>query len=238
MPMAGLGSRFSKAGYTLPKPLIPVLGKPMYAWATDSLPLHLADKLIFILLESQPEFNDLKTDILQRYAHYQPIILSVPELTRGQSETVLASRDLINNKAPLLIHNADTAYESTKTWLDDLSFTQPDGALLVFESNQNRWSFSKEDATGRVIEVREKDPISCWASTGTYYFARGSDFVRLAEIHIQGKYVESGEFYVAPLYNDLIAEGGHVKNYRIDRLLCFGTPEDLTQTLKDLKDRN
>lgn len=234
MPMAGLGSRFRDAGYALPKPLIPVLGKPMYAWATDCLPLDKADRLIFILLASQPEYPELKADIETRYAAYNPAVLSVPELTRGQSETVLASRELIDSPVPLLIHNADTGYEIGDAWIEDIEHHKPDGALLVFKSRENRWSFSRTDDRGRVVEVREKDPISCWASTGTYYFGKGSDFVRLAERRIIGEKVESGEFYVAPLYNDLIGEGSHVVNYEIDRLFCFGTPEDLDATLSTL----
>jgi dTDP-glucose pyrophosphorylase len=234
MPMAGLGSRFRDAGYDLPKPLIPVLGQPMYACATDSLPLERCSKLIFILLESQPEFHDLKADILERYEAYSPVVLSVPELTRGQSETVLVAAEYINNAEPLLIHNADTGYDISPEWLNDLDETRPDGALLVFKSTENRWSFSREDDDGRVVEVREKDPISHWASTGTYYFGRGSDFCRLAAKRISGDRIESGEFYVAPLYNDLIEEGGCVKNYEISSLYCYGTPEDFQETLSKL----
>src|SRR5689334_6975727 len=106
IPMAGLGSRFAKAGYTIPKPLIPVLGKPMYAWAAESLPLVHARRIIFILLATQPECAGLRADILTRFAAHAPVVLTVPALTRGQSETVLAARDYIANDAPLLIHNA------------------------------------------------------------------------------------------------------------------------------------
>jgi NDP-sugar pyrophosphorylase family protein len=232
MPMAGLGSRFRDVGYDIPKPLIPVIGKPMYTWATDSLPLEHCARLIFILLESQPEFEELKADILKRYASHNPLILGVTEVTRGQSETVLAAKHLINSNTPLLIHNADTGYEIDSEWIDSLESQKPDGALLVFESEEDRWSFSREDDTGRVIEVREKEPISCWASTGTYYFARGKDFVRFAEERINEHQLESGEFYIAPIYNDLIAQGATIRNYRINKLLSFGTPEDLDNFLK------
>lgn len=230
--MAGLGSRFRDAGYELPKPLIQIHGVPMYAKATESLPLHNALRLIFILLESQPEFDDLKTDIENRFARFDPIILSVPELTRGQSETVLMAKAYINSEEPLLIHNADTGFDIDPDWINKLEKENPDGALLVFESREPRWSFSKENSDGEVIEVREKIPISHWASTGTYYFARGADFCRLAEARIHKELVEADEFYVAPLYNDLIAEGRTVRNFLIDQLYCFGTPEDLRITLE------
>ena len=89
IPMAGLGSRFQQAGYTVPKPLIDVRGRPMYAWAADSLPLEFATRLIFILLASQPEFPQLRDDIRRRYAKHSPIVLDVPTLTAGQAITVL-----------------------------------------------------------------------------------------------------------------------------------------------------
>ncbi len=234
MPMAGLGSRFTNTKYQLPKPLIPIFEKPMYAWATESLPLEYAKNLIFILLESQPEFPILKADILKRYVKYNPIILSVPRVTRGQSETVLAATEFINNDSPILIHNADTAFEIKSDWVVDLKTNNLDGALLVFQSSESRWSYSKEDANGRVIEVREKQPISQWASTGTYYFGSGSTFVKLAQSRIKAGLIESNEFYIAPLYNDLIKANGKVKNYQITRLYCFGTPADLEETVKFL----
>lgn len=234
IPMAGLGSRFRQAGYSTPKPLIPVLGKPMYAWAADSLPLVHASRVIFILLATQPECEELQADILSRYAAHTPIVLTVPELTRGQAETVLAARDLIVNDEPLLIHNADTGFDIDPAWAVDAVSRKLDGALLVFRSNETRWSYSRADEHGRVVEVREKIAISPWASTGTYWWGRGRDYVELAESRMNANSKEAGEYYVGPLYNDLIARGAHVANYEIQRLLCFGTPEDLAVTLQEL----
>lgn len=234
IPMAGLGSRFRQAGYSIPKPLIPVLGKPMYAWAADSLPLVHASRVIFILLATQPECEELRADILARYADHTPIVLTVPELTRGQAETVLAARDLILNDEPLLIHNADTGFDIDSAWAVDAVSRKLDGALLVFRSNETRWSYSRADEQGRVVEVREKIVISPWASTGTYWWGRGRDYVELAEVRMNSDSKEAGEYYVGPLYNDIIARGAHIANYEIQRLLCFGTPEDLAVTLREL----
>ena len=63
MPMAGRGSRFAQIGITTPKPLIPVRGKPMYAWATEGLPLSLARRLIFICLARALVDRALERDI-------------------------------------------------------------------------------------------------------------------------------------------------------------------------------
>jgi NDP-sugar pyrophosphorylase family protein len=234
MPMAGLGSRFRQAGFTVPKPLIEVEGRPMYAWATESLPLDRSTRLIFILLASQPECPDLQRDIEKRYARHNPIVLTVPELTAGQAITVLRAREYINLDEPLLIHNADTAFDADPKWVDQAWNDKMDGALLVFNSNEKRWSFSRDNAQGWVDQVREKEVISPWATTGTYWFRRGSDFVREAEARVQSGRRDASEYYVGPLYNDLIAEGARVKNFVIKKLYCFGTPEDLEVTLRDL----
>lgn len=234
IPMAGLGSRFQQAGYTTPKPLIDVLGRPMYAWATESLPLEFATRLIFVLLATQPEFRVLREDILRRYDRHQPVVCDVPALTAGQAITVLRAKEWIDNNEPLLIHNADTAFTINPRWAQDAWRRECDGALLVFESNEKRWSFSRENAAGWVDEVREKMVISPWASTGTYWFRRGADFVRLANERVQAGRKEASEYYVGPLYNDLLARGARVKNFRIDRLFCFGTPEDYLNTLAEL----
>lgn len=238
MPMAGLGSRFRDAGYKLPKPLIDVLGRPMYAWATESLPLDKSTRLIFILLASQPECPELTRDIQQRYAKHSPIVVTVPELTAGQAITVLRAKEFINNDEPCLIHNADTAFDVDHAWVEKAWHDGMDGALLVFNSNEKRWSFSRENAAGFVDEVREKEVISPWASTGTYWFRRGADFVRMAESRLNAGRREAAEYYVGPLYNDMIATGSKVKNYPIRKLYCFGTPDDLTTTLKQMDAAN
>jgi hypothetical protein len=158
----------------------------------------------------------------------------VPALTAGQAITVLQTKEWIDAAEPLLIHNADTAFTIKSGWVQEAWRQNCDGALLVFGSQEERWSYSREGPDGTVAEVREKQVISPWASTGTYWFRRGSDFVRLAEARARIGHRDVSEYYVGPLYNDLIAEGAKVKNFPIDRLFCFGTPDDYERTLSEL----
>lgn len=227
MPMAGRGSRFAEVGYALPKPLIDVRGRPMYAWAMDSLPLSLARRVIFICLEEHLRDRALADDIHARYAALDPVIVSLDHVTEGQACTVLEARRWIDNDDPLVIYNADTF---CTTGLDARLRALPaeaDGLLSVFQAPGDKWSFARVDEHGRVVETAEKRRISEWATTGLYYFSRGRDFVRHADAMIAANERERGEFYVAPVYNRLIAEGSNILIDVAHEVWVLGTPEDL-----------
>lgn len=227
MPMAGRGSRFVEVGQTVPKPLIDVRGRPMYAWAMDSLPLALAKRVIFICLAEHLRDRALADDIEARYRAFDPVIVGLDKVTEGQACTVLEARAWIDNDAPLVIYNADTFSTSglearLQTLPDDV-----DGVLSVFRAPGDKWSFARTDPDGRVVETAEKRRISEWATTGLYHFARGHDFVHHADAMIAANERERGEFYVAPVYNRMIAAGGNVQIDVAHEVWVLGTPEDL-----------
>lgn len=227
MPMAGRGSRFAEIGIDTPKPLIDVLGRPMYAWAMESLPLGLANRVIFICLEEHLKNPALESDIRSRYGSLNPEIIRLGEVTEGQACTVLKARDWIDNDEPLLIYNADTYCRTT---LADRLPRLPadiDGLLGVFRAAGDKWSFARADASGRVLETAEKKRISDWASTGLYYFRRGRDFVNHADAMIAAGERVNREFYVAPVYNRLIAAGARIFIDPAEEVWVLGTPEDL-----------
>jgi UDP-N-acetylglucosamine diphosphorylase / glucose-1-phosphate thymidylyltransferase / UDP-N-acetylgalactosamine diphosphorylase / glucosamine-1-phosphate N-acetyltransferase / galactosamine-1-phosphate N-acetyltransferase len=225
--MAGRGSRFAETGVDVPKPLIDVRGKPMYSWAVDSLPLSLARSVIFICLHEHLQTQDLEADIRSRYAHLNPVLLSLNQVTEGQACTVLAARDLIDSDEPLLIYNADTYCRSALTETLSQTDQQLDGLIGVFQAAGDKWSFARMDKTGYVVETAEKRRISDWATTGLYYFSKGRNFVRYADEMIAGNDRVNGEFYVAPVYNRMIAAGAHVRADKACEVWVLGTPEDL-----------
>ncbi|MBI3837573.1 MAG: glycosyltransferase family 2 protein [Planctomycetia bacterium] len=227
MPMAGRGSRFVQIGIRTPKPLIDVRGKPMYAWATDGLPLSLARRLIFICLREHLDDLALARDIKSRYARYNPAIIALDEVTQGQACTVLVARALIENDEPLLIFNADTYCPTTLVQALEALGPNVDGVLDVFSAPGDKWSFARIDEGGRVLETAEKRRISEWATTGLYYFCRGRDFVRHAEAMIAAGERSNQEFYVAPVYNRMIAAGANIRANIVDKVWVLGTPEDL-----------
>jgi NDP-sugar pyrophosphorylase family protein len=227
IPMAGRGKRFAECGFKDPKPLIPVLGKPMYAWAVDGLPLDPASRLIFVCLREHLEGSALEDDIRTRYAEFSPEIISLDKVTDGQACTVLAARDQIDTNDDLLIFNADTHCPTTLKQALSRFGSDVAGVLDVFRGQGDHWSFARTDLEGRVLETAEKRRISEWATTGLYYFRLGRDFVRHAEEMIRLGERSNGEFYVAPVYNRMIAMGADVRVNPISEIWVLGTPEEL-----------
>lgn len=227
IPMAGRGNRFLERGTTIPKPLIPVRGRPMYSWAMDSLPLDKAGRVIFVCLEEHLRERELSADIEARYGRWNPMVIPLSQVTEGQACTVLCASAWINNDDPLLIYNADTFLISDigarLALLDD----DVDGLLSVFRARGDHWSFARVDSTGRVVETAEKRRISEWATTGLYYFARGREFVHHAESMIRADERERGEFYVAPVYNRMIRSGARIEVDVASQVWVLGTPQEL-----------
>ena len=227
MPMAGRGSRFAEVGYSLPKPLIDVRGRPMYAWAMDSLPLELARRVIFVCLEEHLQDLRLREDIRTRYAALDPIIISLSKVTEGQACTVLEAREWIDTAEPLIIYNADTfCTTNLRSVLRELP-ADVDGVIGVFHATGDKWSFARVNEHGDVVETAEKRRISDWATTGLYHFSRGADFVAHTDAMIAANERVQNEFYVAPVYNRLIAAGGKVRIDVAREVWGLGTPEDL-----------
>lgn len=229
IPMAGRGSRFVKAGFTLPKPLIKVRGKTMVEWAMRSF-AFLPQKnvhYIFIVLKEHNKGKRMEKTLLRLFGK-QTTVIELEQLTEGQAETCLAAKSYIQNYNRLFIFNCDT-YSVTPDLMHDIQTHEPDGLLVCFHATDPRYSFARLDTYGYVDKTAEKKAISNHASNGMYYFKHGYYFVEAAERAIAHKEVQNGEFYVAPLYNHLITLGKKVRVHETKENWVLGTPEELAR---------
>jgi dTDP-glucose pyrophosphorylase len=232
IPMAGRGQRFIDAGYTQPKMLIKAKGKTLLEWSVDSLPLELCTNLIFILLEEHQKFG-IEELVLDKYKEHNPKFIYLKNPTRGQAETVLLSSHCWDLKRELLIYNIDTAFTS-KNLAYSLMNNKSDGILGAFvdKSDSSKYSYAKKNKEDLVVEVVEKDKISNFALSGLYHFSNPQDFIKIAEKNIQEDNRVKGEFYIAPIYNQLINEGKKFILDLCDSITVLGTPEELKVFLK------
>jgi HAD superfamily hydrolase (TIGR01509 family) len=228
IPMAGAGSRFEKAGYTFPKPLISVHGSPMIKVVVDNL--NFDAHHIFIAQREHREKYNL-TSLLGLISKDCDII-DVDGLTEGACCTTLLAKHLIDNDSPLLIANSDQYLDwNTSEFMYKMQEQDVDAGMVTFRSTHPKWSFAKVDSDGYVTEVAEKNPISDIATAGIYYWKHGRDYVRYAEQMIAKEIRFNNEFYVCPVFNQAVADGKKIKTYDIDGMWGIGTPEDLNTFL-------
>ena len=222
IPMAGLGSRFKASGYTVPKPLIPIEGKPMIENAVDTL--GIKGNFIFI---TQKKHN-LKSHLQSIYTNCN--VIEIDYITKGSACTCLLAKEYINNNLPLIITNCDQIM-----WWDDKSFATfvenypYDGFVVTYTSDTIKNSYIRLNRDGFGVELAEKQVISSISLNGIHYWRQGKDFVYSAETMIKNNENYNGEFYVAPTYNNLIKKGKKIGVYHIpnEQHNAVGTPEDL-----------
>lgn len=232
VPMAGRGSRFVKAGYDLPKPLIEIHGHPMIECVTKNISPTVEHRFIYLCLVEHLEKYNLK----QRLESFSPncVVVTVDKVTEGAACTVLLAKDFINNDDPLMIANSDQFVDiDINNYL--AAGAELDGLIMTMFADDNKWSFIKFDEARHVTMVREKEVISNEATVGIYNFARGRDYVDCAEKMIELNLRVNNEFYVAPVYNIFIERGAKIGFYNVGRLDAgmygLGVPDDLNKFL-------
>lgn len=234
IPMAGAGSRFAKQGFIDPKPLIPIQGIPMIRLVIENLRPNIEHRFIFICQRTHLKAYGLG----EKLAIWAPgsQVIAIDGITEGAACTVLLAKEWINNSDPLMIANSDQYIEcDIDQYLGDLNEHQLDGLIMTMTAHDPKWSFVGL-ADGLVTRVVEKEVISDEATVGIYNFASGSDFVNAAQAMIDQNLRVNNEFYVAPAYNQLIAQGQNIGIYNIGSeargMYGLGTPEDLALFLE------
>ena len=229
IPMAGLGSRFSKQGYVFPKPLIEVKGKPMIQLVVENL--NIDGQYTFIVLQEHIEKYNI--DKMLKLIKPDCNIVITDGITEGAASTTLLAKEFINNENPLVIANSDQYFEwNPREVIYSFMNKNIDGGILTFPSTHPKWSYAKINETGNVVEVAEKNPISNHATVGVYFWTHGSDYVTSAEEMIDKNIRVNNEFYVCPVYNQACEDAQKIKVFHIDRMWGLGTPEDLNHYLQ------
>lgn len=233
IPMAGKGSRFAESGYILPKPLIEVKGKPMIYRVTENIAPQQEHRFIYLCLKEHMEKYDLEKKLLSLSP--ENVVVEVEDVTEGAACTALLAEKYISNDDPLMIANSDQYVD-----IDINEYLRQqdgfDGLIMTMRATDPKWSFIKYDAEGLIREVREKEVISNEATVGIYNFSKGNDFVYYAKQMIEKNIRVNNEFYIAPVYNEMIEAGKRIKYYNIGSenagMYGLGIPADLKKFLQ------
>lgn len=231
IPMAGAGSRFAAAGYTFPKPLIEVRGKPMIKVVVDNL--NVEAHFIFVVQKEHYEKYHLKS-MLNLIAPGCDIAV-IDGMTDGAARTVLHAVPYIQDyDAPLLIANSDQFVEwDSNNTLYAFNAGGVDAGIVTFNATHPKWSYVSLDENGWVNKVAEKEVISDLATVGIYYWKHGRDFIECANTMFDKNIRVNNEFYVAPVFNEAIEKGLKIRTKNADKMWGIGDPESLEIFLKN-----
>lgn len=230
IPMAGAGSRFQRAGYSEPKPLISLNGVPMIRLVIDNLRPTVEHRFIFVCLSEHISRYKLRERLLEWAPN--SITLGIEGVTDGAACTVLKARAYIDNEASLMIANSDQYVNvDIDEYLKSFQLETLDGLIMTMKADDPKWSYVGLTKGQLVTKVVEKQVISDMATVGIYNFSKGSDFVRGADAMIAKNKRSANEFYVAPVYNELLALGSRVGIFDVGKegegMFGLGTPQDL-----------
>ncbi len=233
IPMAGRGARFQEKGYTFPKPLVEIRRKPMIEIVVGNLLPSCDHRYIFICQREHYERYALKETL----ANIAPgcEVVTVEGVTEGAACTVLLAAGYFANEDELIIAISDQYVDfDVNDFIRHARRADLDGDILVFRATHPKWSYVKLESGDLVVEVAEKRPISNLATVGIYYYRRGLDFLSAAEQMITKDIRTNNEFYVCPVYNELILQGRQigVMEIQASQMYGLGTPEDLERFLK------
>lgn len=227
LPMAGLSSRFARVGFNKPKYMLPLAGRPILDWSILSFANDLKREPFLFVFRDVDGTGAFVRERAQSCGVRRPLFVELEAPTRGQAATVAMGLEIagVDDAEPLVVFNIDTLRPGLRTPV----MGGAAGLLEVVNAEGSHWSFVEPDETapGRARRVTEKERISDLCCTGLYGFRSAGDFRRALE---QTR-PTSGELYVAPLYNALIAAGEAVRYTVIDAGQVFfaGTPEEYDQ---------
>jgi NDP-sugar pyrophosphorylase family protein len=238
IPMAGMGQRFAKEGYTITKPLIPVSGKPMVIQATDDLPP--AQHQVFVLRQDMPGVEDISAEL--RLTYPGAVIETIPAVTEGQACTALIGLEALAARigdvpGPVTFGACDNGALYDTAALQAL-IDKPEVDVIVWgacghaNAVRHPTMFGWIDAdNGAIRRISVKTPLAAPDTDpvvlGTFTFRRAADFRRAVASLINANDRINGEFYIDSCINHAIALGLKCALFEVDSFLSWGTPNDL-----------
>lgn len=231
IPMAGRGSRFAKIGVTTPKPLIEVFGKTFIQWSIEGM-RHtfpgIKDSDFIFICHADHERDHHISEKIKAIVGPGAAVLFTSVVTEGAACTVLLAKELINNDEDMLVVDSDhfvvcLALDRAR---EDARREGWGGIIPTIEQTAPHYSYVRLNEDRDVVETREKQVISTHAAV-MYYFTKGAYFISAAEAMIAKNIRYNNEFYMCPVYNELIADGKTIRTVPVEIALHLGTPEEL-----------
>ncbi len=231
--MAGKGTRFSDLGFTEPKPIVLVGGKPAIQYLVDEFPSDW--KIIFAVGR---HFQNTSIEKVLRNIRPHGEIIFCDYSARGPIDTVKAALSKIDLAAQVLVSYCDYSL----IWNPEKFFSAVSGydaAVVTYHGFHPTYfgpnSYCHVKVSGsEIVQLQEKKLFtenieSEMTSVGLYYFKSGELLVEALEQQEIQNLKYKTEFYTSLAIQALISVKPNLKilNYSVDQIIQFGTPSDI-----------
>lgn len=241
IPMSGIGKRFLEKGYSLPKPLISISGKPMVQHVVEMFPG--IEEVLFIV--NRDHFQNFELKLESKLNSLVPgcKIAVIEPHKLGPAWAIAQARDDINIEDPVVVNYCDFAC----TW-DFEAFREElnsgvDGLIATYSGfhphmlENTKYAYLKLDKHGFLTEIQEKlsftdTPMNEPASSGTYGFKHGRVLLEAVDSQIEQGHSFNAEFYSSLTYKSMLEKGMRIRNFEIQEFFQWGNPEDFEEFKK------
>ncbi len=235
VPMSGQGTRYLKAGYTQPKPMIPVSGTPMVSRLLSCFPERWPSHFVIAANHAGTGLEELL-----RSERPNANITLIPPHSLGPSQAILEGLKAIPADAPVFVSYCDYGMVWDSSLFERFVETTNCDACVVSYSGFHahyaspvKYAYSRMEGE-RVVEVREKgsftdDREKEFASAGGYYFKSAKILKESIEAQIKLGLSLNGEYYTSLTVEALLRSrpSSQVRVFEIPGFFQWGTPEDL-----------
>jgi beta-phosphoglucomutase-like phosphatase (HAD superfamily)/choline kinase len=225
IPLGGKGERFSKNGYTQPKPLIQIFDKCIIEYVLDNL-LLLHNIKVFIIYNKKLDDYDFSQFINNKYPFIQLITIND---TKGATETLFLGIDQILNNYfyynKCLILDCDTFYTEDVVNI----FNDSDESIVFYTTNFDEnpiYSYIELNDDYNIINIREKHKISDNANTGAYAFTDINVLYDYCKYVLDNNITFNNEPYISCVISEMIKSNLIFKGYELkeENVFSLGTP--------------
>ena len=228
IPMAGLGKRLRPHTLTIPKPLLPIAGKPIVHRLVEDIAKVCPEKIDHIGFIIHPGFGKEVEESLKKIAKDVGATGKIfyQEQAFGISHALLFAKELFTGK--VIVAFADTLFKA-EFKLD----TNQDGIIWVQRvDDPSQFGVVRVNEQSIITELVEKPTqfVSDLAIIGIYFFRDGEALAHEMQYLIDNNIKDKGEFQFTSALQNLSKKGAKLVPGQVTEWLDCGNKNVTVQT--------
>tara|TARA_Y100000768_G_scaffold384669_1_gene369157 strand:- start:699 stop:1427 length:729 start_codon:yes stop_codon:yes gene_type:complete len=231
--MSGKGKRFSDAGYSLPKPLIPVLGYPMFIKSLQSFPK--LDKWFFVISEDTLNNEVFVKSVKKFQFNYE--LISLKKTSQGQAESCYLAVKKIEKDTPFFVGPCDLELLN-EIDLNTLFLNNEEIVILSYNPKEvnfkspEHYGWIEDNETFDVEKIEIKtiktiDKANSKIISGAFIFRNKDIFLKYYQAMVLKKIRVNNEYYIDTLCSVALNAGSKIVSLNMSEVKSYGTPEEL-----------